>query len=98
MAGARLSKDQVNDVIGQALLDVNVALTNAAQIKSDFFHLSDNDLGTNGLGFTADEITLLRAAFDDMEQLYRIYRGQDPLPASKNFRQNIRKLWGLGVR
>lgn len=98
MAGVRLSKDQVNDRIGQALLDVNVALNKVQALKGDFLHLSDEELGegVGGLGFTAGEITLIRGAFDDMDDLFKIYRGAMTLPAERNFRARARKLWGLG--
>lgn len=97
MAGVRLTKDQVNDRLGQALLDVNMALTHAQQLKGDFLHLSDEELGEGtGLGFTAQEITLIRGAFDDMDDLFKIYRGAMTLPTERNFRARARKLWGLG--
>lgn len=49
------------------------------------------------MGFTDQEVAVLKTAFADLEQLGRIWTGSEPLPAAKDFRTFVRQLWGVGA-
>jgi len=49
------------------------------------------------LGYTADEVASLKTAFTDLTQLGQIWIGAAPLPAAKDFRQFVKRLWGVGA-
>lgn len=49
------------------------------------------------LGYTADEVASLKTAFTDLAQLARIWTGSEPLPAAKDFRVFVSRLWGVGA-
>lgn len=50
-----------------------------------------------GLGYTSQEVAVLKTAFNDLAQLERIWHGLEPLPAAKDFTQFVRQLWGVGA-
>lgn len=95
-AGVRLTKDYIDDVLGQALLDVHTALTKVEAIRDNFVQ-PRSDAELEALGYTPAEVAQLKAAFDDMDTLWKIYRGGALPPASVDFRRNAKKLWGLGI-
>jgi hypothetical protein len=49
------------------------------------------------LGYTADEVASLKTAFTDLAQLGTIWTGAAALPAPKDFRTFVRRLWGVGA-
>jgi nickel-dependent lactate racemase len=49
------------------------------------------------LGYTPDEVATLKTAFADLSQLARIWAGAEALPAAKDFRTFVRRLWGVGA-
>lgn len=49
------------------------------------------------LGYTPDEIASLKTAYVDLEQLAKIWAGAEALPAPKDFRTFVRRLWGVGA-
>jgi len=49
------------------------------------------------LGYTADEVASLKTAFTDLTQLGQIWIGAAALPAAKDFRQFVKRLWGVGA-
>jgi hypothetical protein len=49
------------------------------------------------MGYTADEVASLKTAFADLMQLGDIWRGAAPLPAAKDFRVFVSRLWGVGA-
>jgi hypothetical protein len=61
------------------------------------FLLATPDADLIALGYTADEVASLKTAFADLEQLARIWTGSDALPAAKDFRTFVRRLWGVGA-
>lgn len=95
MAGVRLTKDRIDDILGQALADVNASLNEANRLRDDFLQpRTDQEL--IDLGYSVAEISTLRGAFGDMDQLVKIYRGNQALVDAKDFRSFAKKLWGLG--
>lgn len=49
------------------------------------------------LGYTTDDVATLKAAYNDLSQLGRIFAGQEALAAPKDFRTFVRRLWGVGA-
>ena len=50
------------------------------------------------LGYTANEVAVLKTAITDLEQLLvRIGYGLEALPAPKDFTAFVRQLWGVGA-
>jgi hypothetical protein len=49
------------------------------------------------MGYTQQEVALLKAAFGDLEHLGRIWTGTEALAAPKDFRTFVRQLWGVGA-
>jgi hypothetical protein len=50
------------------------------------------------LGYTPNEIAILKSGISDLEQLVvQIGSGNQALPEPKNFTQFLRQLWGVGA-
>jgi hypothetical protein len=49
------------------------------------------------LGYTDNEVAVLKTAFADLSQLGRIWAGIEALAAPKDFRAFVRQLWGVGA-
>jgi hypothetical protein len=49
------------------------------------------------LGYTDQEVAVLKTAFADLTQLATIWNGAVALPAAKDFRTFVRQLWGVGA-
>lgn len=50
------------------------------------------------LGYTANEVAVLKTSITDLEQLVvKIGLGQEALPAPKDFTVFLRQLWGVGA-
>lgn len=49
------------------------------------------------LGYTAQEVAVLKTSFADLLQLEKIWHGVEALPAPKDFTQFVRQLWGVGA-
>ncbi len=95
MAGARLTKDQIDDVIGDALRNVNVSFDRVGELQNWLDSKTDGDLTT--LGYNGTEIANLRSAFSDIGQLRDIFVGAANLTVAKDFRTFAKRLWGLGI-
>lgn len=60
------------------------------------FVLSAQDADFAALGYTTDEITLLRTCAAEMEELRTIYEGSATLATAKDFRTFLQRTWGTG--
>jgi hypothetical protein len=49
------------------------------------------------LGYTEQEVAVIKTAFADLTLLSRIWSGLEALPAPKDFRAFVRQLWGVGA-
>jgi len=49
------------------------------------------------MGYTPDEVATLKTAFTDLAQLGTIWTGQAALPAPKDFRVFVSRMWGIGA-
>jgi hypothetical protein len=80
-----------------------IALRDALRMCSDFCDLLNNtqivpnDAFLTGLGFTAGEVTTLRAAFTDAKALRQVAFGSATVPSVNNFMFSVQKLTGTSV-
>jgi hypothetical protein len=91
--GFPFTKTEIDMRTGQVVLELRNALDAAQRIKVVLDEKTDGDL--TGLGYTAPEVTLLRAAFTDLDNLARTARGQRAQSPASDFFFNARKLLGL---
>ena len=94
--------------IGQAEINARagslaIALRDAMRQCSDFCDLLNNtqiianDQALINMGFTAGEVTTLRAAFTDAKALRQVAIGAATQGSLNNFLFNLQKLWGTSV-
>ena len=95
MPGLPLTRSDVDLTIGDATRDVNVALKRVEDLRDGLQARTDQELVD--LGYGTEDVTLIRASMEDMHTLWQVYRGSQAQTPAKDFRANIKKLWGLGV-
>lgn len=49
------------------------------------------------LGYSGQEVAVLKTAFADLAQFARIWVGSEALASPKDFRTFVRQLWGIGA-
>jgi hypothetical protein len=87
------NKASVDNVVGRLAQTINSSFRQARQLKTEVDAYTDTQL-TNA-GYSAGEITVLRALVADLEQLRGIYEGAAGLPSAKDFRASLRPVWGV---
>jgi hypothetical protein len=90
-----ITGDQVQITLGTIARDLHVAMKRS-QDGVDFLALHNDQELLADFGITAGDAAQLRAAYDALDALWRIYRGADALPVARNFRSDVRKIAGLG--
>jgi hypothetical protein len=61
------------------------------------FLLATADADLVALGYTPEEVASLKTAYTDLMQLANIWTGAQALPAAKDFRIFVSRLWGVGA-
>lgn len=87
------NKESVDNVIGELAQSVNRNFRRAVQLKTELD--SFNDAALTAAGYSAGEITQLRALANDLVQLNSIYTGAAALATAKDFRASLRPMWGV---
>lgn len=87
------NQTSVDNIAGELAQSVNRNFRRAQQLKTELDAFNDTQL--QGLGYSAGEVTQLRAFAADMVQLNTIYTGSATLPVAKDFRVSLRPLWGV---
>lgn len=97
MAGKVLTRSDIDERVGNALLRLNQAMLEVNGIRDGLQVFSDDALVA--LGYEPAEVAQMRSALNDGNQLYNIYRGAQSgtLPNPKDFRDHMKHLWGLGL-
>jgi hypothetical protein len=95
MAGKALSRSDIDQAVGDAMLRINKDLNYVEAIRDGLQAYSDQEI--KDLGYSDAEVATIRSALADMDQLWKIYKGAQPLTDPKDFRQFAKRLWGLGV-
>ncbi len=96
MPGYPITKVDLDNRMGQAILAVRQALVEVVRIKAmldDTTILPDATL--TSLGYSAGEITQLRAAFTDLKKLYDVSTAAATQGATNDFWFNAKHLTGL---
>lgn len=96
MAGSNstLSANEINAKAGRVAKALHMAFEDIGLMQDFFQTWSDAELA--GYGLSQADIDLLRSAFNDLDQIRLIYRGQQALAVAQNFRANAKKIWGFG--
>lgn len=91
---ANLTKQSVDQTVGDATQQLNIAFDNIASTKVFVDVAQDADL--EALGYTAADVATIRSALADLDQLGRIYRGIEALADPKDFTTFAKRLFGTG--
>lgn len=92
--GLTLTKDQFDSRIGSQSLQVLQVMQQWTALKKTVDAMQTDDL--EALGYSADDVTLIRAAMEDTGKILAIFTGQEALAEAYDFTQNIGKLAGFG--
>lgn len=93
MAGIPITKDIINSRVGYLTKTLRDTFTEIARVTQFLDDTSDADLVT--MGFSQGEVTLIKAAFTDLNKLGRIASAQDTQPAANDFYWNAKRLTGI---
>lgn len=91
---ASLTRGQVDYNLGALSQKLNTVMEDIDDFQ--FFTETTQDADLETLGYTPDEIALLRTCSSEMDQLRRIYQGLEALATAKDFRTFLRRVWGTG--
>lgn len=89
-----VNKGTIDFMLGNVAQKLNLVMEEVDNFKFFIDTTVDADLIT--LGYTQDEVTLLRTCAADMDELQNIYTGAAALAAAKDFRTFLRRVWGTG--
>ena len=93
--GIAVTKEQIDALSGSIARDIHRNIQRGLDLFQAMQDITDAQL--TSLGYTTPEITDLRQALNDMQDLSKVYRGQIGLATPKDFRQSMRKIFGLTV-
>jgi len=97
--GYPVTKVDIDNRIGAMIVNVRESLLACVQFKDGY--LDDAALGTDAvltaMGYTAGEITTIRAAFTAMKNLSGIAKGTGTQASTNDFYFDAKKLIGLNV-
>lgn len=93
MLGFPTDKNNIDSRAGFLALTLRDTLADIVNVKTWLDTQQDADL--TALGYSAAEVTLLRASFVDMFNLANIAHGQGTQPAASDFFWNAKHLTGL---
>jgi hypothetical protein len=92
--GMAVSKGEIDSRAGDISRGFQKAFGDVLTLKSYLDDTADADLVA--LGYTQNEVTLLKSAWSDLAQLTAIWTGQQALATAYDFRTFVRQLWGVG--
>lgn len=91
--GFPVNKSDVDNTLGQISIQLRDSIFRVPGFKARIDAMTDSDL--LGLGYTADDITLLRACLVDLLQIFSVATGVATQPTVYDFRTNIAKVTGV---
>lgn len=91
---ANLSKQSVDQTVGDAAQALNIAFGHVAATKRFLDPYQEADMVA--LGYTPQDVAVIKSAFADLDQLRRIYEGVEALAEAKDFRVFAQRLFGTG--
>jgi len=92
--GLPVTKDEIDRRSGDLARSFQKNFDDVITLQGYLAATVDADL--IALGYTANEVAVLKTAFADLVELGTIWAGTAALPAPKDFRQFVRQLWGVG--
>lgn len=95
--GFTATKADIDARAGQLVMAVRDGLLRCAQFCDLLNDTSifPNDAALTGLGYSAGEVTQLRAAFTDMKALYNVARASGTVPSNNDFWFSAKHLTGV---
>jgi hypothetical protein len=93
--GLPVTKEEIDTRSGDIARVFQRAFGDVVTMQEYLLATTEADLVT--LGYTPDEVASLKTAFNDLAQLGTIWIGTADLPAAKDFRVFVRRLWGVGA-
>ena len=95
MVGYAVTQSEINSRAGDIARRFQDLFTDVATMTGYLDRTVDADL--IALGYTSDDVALLKTAFADLGQLGRIWAGAEGLASPKDFRTFVARIWGLGA-
>jgi hypothetical protein len=93
--GLPVTKSEIDSRAGDIARSFQDRFADVITMQSFLVATPNADLET--MGYTPDEIATLKTAFADLTQLGQIWTGSAALPAAKDFRVFVSRLWGVGA-
>ena len=94
--GIVTTKNEIDSRMGQLARDYQKVFRDMAILKGYFDATTDPTLVA--LGYTSQEVAVLKSAIADLNQLYQISTGAANLSVAKDFNTFLRQLWGVGAQ
>jgi hypothetical protein len=93
--GLTITKDEIDKRAGDIARSFQRSFEDVGTLKGFLDATPEADL--IALGYTSAEVASLKTAWNDLAQLTTIWAGQAALAAPKDFREFVRRLWGVGA-
>lgn len=98
--GFSLTKADLDARAGQLAMAVRDDLARCAAFcdllnDTSIVDPSSSDLFLRNLGYTASEVTILRAAFTDLKSLWNVFHANATVPSVNDFNFNAKHLTGV---
>lgn len=92
--GLTYNKTHLDTVMGSLARDLKKTMDDSVELYRILVALPDADLVS--MGYTSNEVAVLKTAWSDASQLAGIFNGGVTLLSAKDFRVFLKQLWGLG--
>ena len=93
--GLPVTKNEVDSRSGDTARLFQRAFEDAATMQLYLEGTANADL--EAMGYTPQEVSILKSAYNDLTFLGQVWIGQQASPALKDFRTFVRLLWGVGA-
>jgi hypothetical protein len=97
MPGYPVDKNQLDMIMGTLSRQIDQWAPDTLKIKQDLDGLSEADLTAPPFSYTADDVALIKSAFNDLALLANIYLGKDVITEARDLGTFSRRLAGLWI-
>lgn len=97
MPGYPVDRSQVDTITGTLSRQIDQWAPDTLKIKGFLDATSDDVLAQPPFGYSADDVALIKSAFNDLALLARIYLGQDTITEARDLGTFSRRLAGLWI-
>lgn len=91
--GLPVGKSDFDNKLGELALQLRDLIMQVAPLKARLDAMADADL--EALGYTTDDVTLIRASIVDLNQIAQVALGQATQATVYDFRTNTQHLMGI---